>query len=277
MSLLHRRQLAAALAVPMLVAWPLSGCGGSSASNAKTSSPASRGSSSVPASAGAGNGGVGNGGGSNGAARSRALAYAREVNLRAADVPKMTARGTEGEKAQVGSGALELSKCSGATSPTARVADVHSRRFVARSNGARESVRSDVEVKASAAQASHDATTLKSRRALVCIKRLLQRTLASELTPGSSARVQRQVSVQALAPPLPADRTSFGVRILLTLSAAQPTAQRTVRSYFDVLGFAAGPAEIGLTARSTRRPVPSATEQHLLSLLHSRATAHKLS
>jgi hypothetical protein len=134
-----------------------------------------------------------------------------------------------------------------------------------------------VEVKANAAQASHDAATLKSGRALTCIRRLLQRTLASEPALSGAARLKRQVTVQALAPPLPADRTSFGVRILLTVSAAQPTARRTIRSYIDVLGFAAGRAEIGLTARSTRRPVSTATEQHLLSLLHGRAAAHRLS
>jgi hypothetical protein len=41
--------------------------------------------------------------------------------------------------------------------------------------------------------------------------------------------------------------------------------------YLDELGFVAGPAEVSVTATGFSRPVTTATERRLLSLLYSRA------
>jgi hypothetical protein len=42
-------------------------------------------------------------------------------------------------------------------------------------------------------------------------------------------------------------------------------------AYFDAFGFVRGPAEVSLTATGYSSPVPSATEQRLLSLLYGRS------
>ncbi len=47
-------------------------------------------------------------------------------------------------------------------------------------------------------------------------------------------------------------------------------------SYEDFPSFVKGDAVITLNATSEVHPFPAATEQHLLSLLYSRAEAHKL-
>jgi len=55
-----------------------------------------------------------------------------------------------------------------------------------------------------------------------------------------------------------------------------PTSPHTTRIYADVLGFVYGPGEVSLHATGVGAPVPSAIEQRGLSLLYSRAKAHKL-
>jgi hypothetical protein len=46
--------------------------------------------------------------------------------------------------------------------------------------------------------------------------------------------------------------------------------------YIDVLGFISGASEIDLTAVGFPHPVPAEAEQRLMSLLYTRAQAHKL-
>ena len=48
------------------------------------------------------------------------------------------------------------------------------------------------------------------------------------------------------------------------------------REYFDQFGFASGRALVMLYTLSDRRPLSTATERRLLSLLYSRAQAHEL-
>jgi hypothetical protein len=206
--------------------------------------------------------------------KSQALVFAHEVNLRASDVPQMTARSSEREKTSVAPAAFEISRCAGTSNPGLRVADVRSPRFVTGTGPARETVRSDVEVKPSAALAARDAAAIASGRGLVCIKRLLQRV--TEPPTLSTVRVSRQVAVRALPAPLPAGSASFDIGIVLMISASHPAALPTVRAYFDALGFVSGPAEVTLTATHNMQPPSAETERRLLTLLYSRAKARKL-
>jgi hypothetical protein len=206
--------------------------------------------------------------------RSQAVAYAHEVNLRASDVPQMTARSSEREKTSVAPAAFEVSRCAGATDPSLRVADVHSPRFVAGMGTARETVKSDVEVKPSAAIAARDAGAIRSARGLACVTHFLEHR-AQEPTL-TTQRITRQVAVHSLTAPLPAASGSFEVRIVVTTSAARPGGRLSARSYFDALGFVSGPAEVALTATHSTQPPSAETEHRLLELLYGRAKAHRL-
>jgi hypothetical protein len=65
---------------------------------------------------------------------------------------------------------------------------------------------------------------------------------------------------------------SFALRIVIPLSFARAgSVPFHTHVYVDALGFVTGPAEISLTATGFSSPVPTATEQRLLSLLYSRA------
>jgi hypothetical protein len=92
--------------------------------------------------------------------------------------------------------------------------------------------------------------------------------LRSAYAPGS-----RQAGLSALPPTsslgLP---QSFAVRQTMSF----PASLHQAHLYADVLGFVYGPAEVSLIATGIARPVPSELEQRLLSLLYSRAKAHKL-
>ena len=74
---------------------------------------------------------------------------------------------------------------------------------------------------------------------------------------------------------LPSEAHGFKVRIAGALSFANAGSKRT-RLYIDLLGFVSGPAQIYLVASGWGAPVRSNTERHLLSLLVTRAKAHKL-
>jgi hypothetical protein len=139
---------------------------------------------------------------------------------------------------------------------------------------ARETVKSDVEVKPSAALAARDAAAIQSGRGLDCIKRLLQRVAERPIL--STTRISRKVAVHSLPSPLPVANGGFDIRIVLTISAARPEGQLSVCSYFDALGFVSGPAEVTLTATHSTQPPSAETEHRLLELLYSRARAHRL-
>lgn len=203
--------------------------------------------------------------------RAQAIVFAHEVNLHASDVPQMSARTAEGEKASVGPEAIETSRCAGTTSPALRVADVHSPRFASGAGVGAESVKSDVEVKPSAAAAERDAAALRGERAVLCIKRLLA-GLAAKAARSGVAKIT-SVSVSSQPAPLPNPSPSFDIRISFRVSTAR-AGGISLPLYLDALGFASGPAEVSLAASRAKQPPSGALERRLLSLLYRRASAH---
>jgi hypothetical protein len=197
-------------------------------------------------------------------ATQRAIAYARAVNLRGSDVPQMHRVSREHVAvARPSAAAALISRCAGGVSPLVRVADVRSARFARRG----ETVRSDVEIKPSAALAASDSAALRSPRGQACILQVLKR--AGGRARLSARRGKRQVAVSARTPVAGVPR-SLEVRVVTTIA---PTRGAPFRRYTDLLAFQLGPAEISLVALGVQRPVASATERRLLALLYARAKA----
>jgi hypothetical protein len=60
-----------------------------------------------------------------------------------------------------------------------------------------------------------------------------------------------------------------------TLGPSGP-GDRAIRAYFDLLAFSSGPAQVYVFAAFWASRPQSANERRLVSLLYSRAKAHKL-
>jgi hypothetical protein len=122
----------------------------------------------------------------------------------------------------------------------------------------------------SAALAARNNAVARSARGRACLARALPEQSTGPLRYGP-------VSVSSLPNLLPGADGSFGLRLTTTVIGRNFRGGKIrTRVYIDVFGFVSGPAEISLTAFGVSRPVPSATEQHLLPLLFSRAREHKL-
>jgi hypothetical protein len=204
--------------------------------------------------------------------KTEAITYAQAVNLTPADVPEMVSVSRERER-KPERGAIEEARCTGGPGPFRRVVILQSPTFRSGSGRQVREVQSEVEVRPSAALATRSLAIVKSTRERACLARLGRAAFARGVTSGARDlrfRVGR-IAVFVLPDPLP-QAGSFGLRILvpLTFSRAGGVAFHTI-VYVDELGFIAGPAEVSLTAWGFSGPVPTATEQRLLSLLYRRA------
>jgi len=205
--------------------------------------------------------------------KAQANAYARAVNLQAGDLPGMRTTSPEGEKpdaTHVG----EVERCAGNLTASKVVLNAHSATFSGSSESEHEEIRSDVEVMPSAALAEQSNASDNSQRALACAKRLFPRQLAGK--NGSRIRYG-SVTVSRLPYPLPGVPGGFGYRIAVAILGVPATIEPTQPYlYVDAFGFVSGPAEVALLATAFPRPVPQEVDKRLLSLLQSRAMAHKL-
>ena len=215
--------------------------------------------------------------------RAEAVAYAGNVNLRAADAPGMTARSAEREVNATAQEA-ELGRCIGIpTRPrnTVRIVSPNLRR---RTFGAISSVAAHLTGPANpagvAAEDARDLAAIGSKRGVVCQERYLQRTYTD---PGVS-----RVEVVSLPNPLSGVYGSAGFRFRVTLAGAYvgkvkakagaPEASEPIPTvvYADVFLLGVGRASIELETTGVTKPFPQETERHLVSLLYGRARAHTL-
>ena len=148
--------------------------------------------------------------------KTQAVAYARAVNLRATDLPRMNARSPEHEGKAPTRLELALARCDGELNPLHRVLNRVSPTFTSptEDGGERESeheeIHSSVEVLPTPAiAAGHNAAQI-SPRGLDCIKRFFPAAFAK-----SDTRRLRYgpVTLQHLPNPLPGVLGSFAVRI----------------------------------------------------------------
>jgi hypothetical protein len=211
--------------------------------------------------------------------KSQAQAFARAVNLRAADVPgfKVSAEhGHEHETAAEKQLERELLGCIGAGVGTGvgaghngQLAEVSSKEFERENKNGLQSVQSGVTVEPTAALAVKELAEVRSERGRNCFSHYLSLLFKGKKFSGASIG---PVSISAGSPSAPGTSGSFGWRISTTI-----TVQRVaVPFYMDILGFVYGPTEVSLFSFGLPEPFPAATEQHLFSLLLKRAKANSI-
>jgi hypothetical protein len=199
--------------------------------------------------------------------KARAVAYADELNLREADILGWE-REASGGPAKVVPALLAESKCEG-RNPYLPLVVLFSPIYGQRGTG---NMRSQVAVAPTAALAESDARAGLSARAFRCFAKAVAPATVSlagkpfDRGPGTLTR---------LASPLPGVPDSYEWRITWTRSFRLGP-QYDIKSYEDLLGFVAGPAEIDLAVRSVDRPLPEATELQALRGIYNRAKADGL-
>jgi hypothetical protein len=202
--------------------------------------------------------------------RSRAEAFARAVNLAAADIPEASVtRKAEARSNPAEQG--ELDRCEHASGRAPKPMELNSPRLVRGVELESEEIRSYVAVWLDGRSAAREISRVDSRGVRECVARVLTRRFDDK-----SVREARwgRVSVSPLAVHAPGTDAALGIRVAATLNLK--FSEVTVPIYVDLLAFASGPAAVELSAVSVTQPVPTATEQRLLSLLLGRVQANPL-
>jgi hypothetical protein len=154
------------------------------------------------------------------------------------------------------------------------IVNIFSATFVAGGETEHEFIRSAVEVFPSASVAARHIAVNASQRAIACLARFIPKSAARENTTHVH---YGPFAVTRLPDPLPGVPGSFGIRISAAiLGVASVVTPTEPHIYIDVLGFLSGPAEVDLTTTAIPEPVSEEAEHHLLSVLYSHTTAHKL-
>jgi hypothetical protein len=202
--------------------------------------------------------------------RRQALAFARAVNLTAADVPGFEASSkSEHEHETPAEKRLEseLKRCAGAPSSKGQLAEVSSKEFGREDKDAIQSVHSSVSVQQTAALAAKELAAVRSARGRECLKRYVDLLFKSQKYEGASVS---PVSISPGSPSAPGTTGSFAWRIKTAVTF------RGARIPFsmDFVGFVYGPAEVTLFSFGLPEPLPAAMEERLFALLVKRAKAH---
>lgn len=200
----------------------------------------------------------------------RAVTFARAVNLTSADVPGFAAT----EKHDSSSGGekqleRQMLRCAGLSGSAKAVAEESSKSFRLKRQIIDLSVSSEVAVESSAEQAQKGLSAIRSSHVRGCFSRYLQQIFKSQRVTGATAG---PVTIQSGTPPAPGMTGSFGWRVTATFDVRGIK----VPIYLDFLGFVDGPSEVTLLSSGLLQPFPAAVQQHLFSLLLSRARSHKL-
>jgi hypothetical protein len=205
--------------------------------------------------------------------KARAVAFARTVNLGAADLPRFRNLGLAPEpQPRTNTSDPEFARCVG-VKPNRYVASVQSPGFIhGRFRTQAELVTSKVIVLPTASLAARELTMLNSVRGRSCFARLLIQPESASATE-SHLRIDR---VSWSSPALPPAAHGFKVRVAGALTGIH-TRNRPIHLYIDMLGFINGAAQVYLVDTGWESPARSSTERRLISLLYSRAEAHKLS
>jgi hypothetical protein len=206
----------------------------------------------------------------------QAVAFARAVNLTAADVPGFTpAHKPEHESAAERHLQQQLRSCIAAVGGRAprhtrgTLAEAGSPSFELRRGVLALTVSSEVSVAHTSADAAATLAAIRSPRLRTCFSRYLSSLLKSQRYPGETVV---GVSIVSGTPPAPGTTGGFGWRV---------TAKLAIRGihisfYFDVLGFVDGPSQVTLESSGTVRPFPARAQEQLYSQLLARARAHSL-
>jgi hypothetical protein len=209
--------------------------------------------------------------------KAQAAAYAHTVNLRVSDLPgfKLALAG-ESEHGDAPSGPLPrpVEECDGGPVVNGASRGVASPLFQKESVPI-QTILSIVYPMRDRSIASAYIAAADGGRGLGCLQR-------EEVRKRAASGLHGNTEVVALAPPLAGAPVS-GVRIWRCLPGSQPCRNRDDRSFTDRLWFAAGPYVVTIfyiapAQNEAKGPEPLALpiERHLITLLHTRAQAHKL-
>jgi hypothetical protein len=200
----------------------------------------------------------------------RALAFARAVNLTAADIPGFTVtQARESKTPREQQAEREMLRCTGSAGSGEGLASVSSKHFQLKRNVVDLGVSSQVAVAQSPAVAAGELLAIRSSRIRGCFSRYLDEVFQGQSFGGA---VARPVSIQAGTPPAPGTTGSFGWRVTATLSVRRVN----VSFYMDILGFVYGPTRVTLFSSGALLPFPAAIQQRLFLLLLDRAKAFRL-
>ena len=200
----------------------------------------------------------------------RALAFARAVNLTAADVPGFSVtKEREGKTAREQQAEREMLRCTGSVRSGEGLASAGSQHFVLKRDVLDLGVSSEVGVAQSAAEAAGELAAIRGSRIRGCFTRYLEEVFQGQRFGGA---VVRSVSIQAGTPPAPGTTGGFGWRVTANLSLRRVK----LSFYMDILGFVYGPARVTLFSSGALVPFPAAVQQRLFLMLLNRAKAFRL-
>jgi len=202
-----------------------------------------------------------------GGERARALAFARAVNLTAAEVPgfHVSAKQKEHETPSEKRLKQKLAACVHPVTATP-LAEAGSPDFERSEGLGTASVQSEVTVTSSAAVAAKELALVRSKRTRECVSRYIQLLVHAQKHPGASYGA---VSVVQRTPAAPGADGSFAWRISMPITVHGIT----LGIYFDIFGFVAGPHEVTLFVSGAPLPPSARAEELLFGLLLAKAKA----
>ena len=214
----------------------------------------------------------------------QAVAYARAVNLRRADVPGLVPTVRQKEGAGTFLGRCERPAGSGEAAGIPSQAFEENLEHGRRSKGSGilgilsiyplESVRSAVYTTTSSTLAAHAVALATGTVGQACLRQSFLGTAQVTSESGHQEPFFTAVKVSPLHVQI-AGLQIQGMRASASLAAGMTNTPNRQPYYQDVLGFSSGPHEIFLKVTSSPRD-PAATDRRLLTLLYGRAQAHKL-
>jgi len=200
--------------------------------------------------------------------KARALAFARAVNLTAADVPEAKAshrrESPEREHAQCGF-----------SGPQHELVGAQSPKLTRGTELEVEEIRSGVNVVRGAHYAAGDIAVLRSAKGRACLERNLIRDYLDH-TVGNRADDARIGGIRLSPLPVQAPGTSGSAGVRITETVTYADSETAIPVYIDFLAFTLGPAEVTVTAVSPVQPEPETTDRQLMQLLLERAKSTPL-
>jgi hypothetical protein len=200
--------------------------------------------------------------------KGRALAFARAVNLTAADVPDAKAsrrHQSQGDEHQPCGLAGRQQELAGVGSPT----------LTRGSELELEEIKSGADVVSSERSAVRDVAVVRSTAGRACLERHLSRRYLRHAVGKRAFDAHiGQIQLSSLPVQAPGTSGSAGLRITMTVSSSE--SETSVPVYIDFFVFTLGPAEVTVSAASAIQPEPEATDRQLVSLLLARAKSTPL-
>jgi len=204
-------------------------------------------------------------------ARSRALTFARAVNLSSQDLPGFVAIGAEHEPPAPGPIDLAQDRCTGVLSPSLRVAKVASPEFSGGRGLHSEFFTSTVEIWPTASDAGFNTDRSQTPHGEGCLVAAI-RAVNRKIDLERHGKMQIGPFTLATAP-IPLPGVSRGFVINIDETRLHRSGAVFFHVYRDIFAFVTGPSEVELRAVGFGHRVPARTEQRLLRSLLARATA----